>query len=224
MSVVRLIVMSVVLIVWAGQVISQGNSTDAGSVANGQSQSVARKRVSKLANSQRRVRSKVARSCSGEVGSVLLEEWYRHCQLVFTGTVENIDRPAGALNVTLRRIIRSQVDVVSRWRAFSSASSVKTTDNSLTPLSVDSLEAKPTLMLYDLFEARQNSCVPQFRIRVKDVLIFLVHANQRNETLHLVSAPLRITLRNLRLIHSSPGKVDYKSLPSSQLQMTRSLL
>jgi hypothetical protein len=156
-------------------------------------------------NNMRLTRSKVARSCGGEVGSVLLEQWHRHCSLVFTAAVEDIDRHSGTVNVTVRRIIRSRVDL-SQWPQWKSPGE---SSNSLEPLSSGpelsaSSEFRPHLMLHDLFRARENSCVPQFRIRSKDVLLFLAQAYPSNQSLHLVSAPLRITLRNLRLIHASP--------------------
>ena len=149
-------------------------------------------------STMRRVRSRLAKSCGGEVGSVLLEEWHRHCQVVFTATVDGIDRDRGILNVTLRRIIRSSL---AEWTPGAGPS------NALTPLpSSPSDPPRPTtLVLYDLFAARQNSCVPQFRIRIHDMLLFLVQLQSSTSTLHLVSAPLRITLRNLRRIHTSPG-------------------
>ena len=53
-------------------------------------------------------------SCSGETSGVLLEQWYRHAQLVFTANVNHIDRRLGALNVTLRRIIRTSIQVPFR--------------------------------------------------------------------------------------------------------------
>ena len=156
-------------------------------------------------NNMRLTRSKVARSCGGEVGSVLLEQWHRHCSLVLTAAVEDIDRQSGTVNVTVRRIIRSRVDL-SQWPQWKSPTTGQS--NSLEPLSsgpeLSASEFRPHLMLHDLFRARDNSCVPQFRIRAKDVLLFLVQAYPSNQSLHLVSAPLRITLRNLRLIHASP--------------------
>ena len=63
---------------------------------------------------------------------------------------------------------------------------------------------KKLLVLRDLFQSRRLACVPQFRIHVKDVLLFLVRAHAANESLHLVAPPLRITLRNLLLVHASP--------------------
>ena len=61
-----------------------------------------------------------AKSCGGgggggDVSSVVLEQWYRHAQLVFTANVDHIDRVAGALNVTLRRVIRSSVQMPFRY-------------------------------------------------------------------------------------------------------------
>lgn len=148
-------------------------------------------------NTTRRVRSRLAKSCGGEVGSVLLEKWYEHCQLVFTASVDAIDRDEGTLNVTLRRVIRSSSSstAATNWTL---PDELNVSSNSLEGIS------KPSLKLYGLFAARQNSCVPQFRIRIHDVLLFLVRQPDSEGKLQLVSAPLRITLRNLRLIHTSP--------------------
>lgn len=158
------------------------------------------------------------------MASVLLEEWFRYCQLVFTASVEDIDRDRGTIRVTMRRVIRSLVNG-TEWTVIGSLAqhtrskqpSPSSQSNELDPLS-PALEAvgpfKPTLVLHGLFDARQNSCVPQFRIRVHDVLLFLVQIHPLNQTLHLVSAPLRITLRNLRLIHTSPDSPSGKSLSS----------
>ncbi|KZS13501.1 Uncharacterized protein APZ42_021355 [Daphnia magna] len=175
--------------------------------------SVSRRR--KTSNANRRARSKLAKSCGGQVGSVLLEEWFRFCQLVFTASVEDIDRERGTVRVSMRRVIRS-LSNVSDWTVASFLSprnqnqpSLAGQSNALDPLpAVDTTDnplIKPTLILHDLFDARENSCVPQFRIRIHDVLLFLVQIHPLNQTLHLVSAPLRITLRNLKLIHTSPG-------------------
>ncbi|KAI9555274.1 hypothetical protein GHT06_017789 [Daphnia sinensis] len=170
----------------------------------------------KTSNANRRTRSKLAKSCGGQVGSVLLEEWYRFCQLVFTASVEDIDRERGTVRVSMRRVIRS-LSNLSDWTVVSflaprnqSPPSLVGQSNALDPLpaAVDTTNTpliKPTLILHDLFNARENSCVPQFRIRIHDVLLFLVKIDPLNQTLHLVSAPLRITLRNLKLIHTSPG-------------------
>lgn len=153
----------------------------------------------------RRVRSRLAKSCGGEVGSVLLEQWYRHCQLVFTAAVDGIDRERGWMNVTLRRVIRTSVT-----SANASVNSLDQMDDDVQPGSPMTLEG--------LFDARVNSCVPQFRIRVHDVLLFLVRKTTTDSPdqvtrWRLVSAPLRITLRNLRLIHTSPiGKLRNHSL------------
>ena len=164
------------------------------------SSSAARRRLirPRSNSTMRRVRSRLAKSCGGEVGSVLLQEWYRHSQIVFTATVDGIDRDSGTLNVTLRRIIRSSL---AEWTP---GVGPPAPSNALAPLPSSPQTTK--LVLYDLFAARQNSCVPQFRIRIHDMLLFLVQFQSSSSTLHLVSAPLRITLRNLRLIHTSPGK------------------
>lgn len=151
-------------------------------------------------------RSRLAKSCGGEIGSVLLEEWFRHSQLVLTAAVEHIDRHSGTLNVTLRRMIRARVNV-SDWAPWRRAADAHAETNALDPMPPPPPPPPATsLVLYGLFAARHNSCVPQFRIRVHDVLIFLLRAEPKNQTLHLVSLPLRVTLRNLRMIHSSPGK------------------
>ena len=170
--------------------------------------------------SNRRVRSRLAKSCGGQVGSVLLEEWFRYCQLVFTASVEDIDRERGTVRVTMRRVIRSLVNG-TEWTIIGSlATRMKQPpagqSNSLDPLPDAPVVGplKQSLVLHGLFDARQNSCVPQFRIRVHDVLLFLVQIHPLNQTLHLVSAPLRITLRNLRLIHTSPESPTGKFLSS----------
>ncbi len=175
------------------------------------------------ANPNRRVRSRLAKSCGGQVGSVLLEEWYRYCQLVFTASVEDIDRDRGTVRVTMRRVIRSLVNG-TEWTVIGSLAhhprmkpaSPSGQSNSLDPLPDDPMPLlaplKQSQVLYGLFDARQNSCVPQFRIRIHDVLLFLVQIHPLNQTLHLVSAPLRITLRNLRLIHTSPESPTGKFL------------
>lgn len=190
---------------------------------------VKRKRISSSgrrknsANPNRRVRSRLAKSCSGHVGSDLLEEWFKHCHLVFTGVVEKIDREQGTIGVTMRRVIRSLVNetewtVVSSWANYQRKTQQPAgPSNALDPLpllpeTASSGPLKPALILHDLFDARQNSCVPQFRIRVHDVLLFFVQIHPPNQTLHLVSAPLRITLRNLRLIHTSPESPTGKLL------------
>jgi hypothetical protein len=152
------------------------------------------------------------------VASVLLEEWYRYCQLVFTGSVEDIDRDLGTIRVSMRRVIRSLVNgtewsmvgsLVQHSRGQQLTGGGGGQSNALDPLpavgAVNGPLIKAKLILHDLFDARENSCVPQFRIRVHDVLLFLVQIDPLNQTLHLVSAPLRITLRNLKLIHTSPG-------------------
>ena len=59
--------------------------------------------------------SRLAKSCSGEMSGEFLEQWYQHAQLVFTANVDHIDRRGGALNVTLRRIIRSTIQVPFRY-------------------------------------------------------------------------------------------------------------
>lgn len=179
-------------------------------------------------NATRPGRSKLAKSCSGHVGSDLLEEWFKYCQVVFTGAVEKINREQGTIGVTMRRVIRSLVNETEWTKAGFFTNFQKKNQspsgpsNSLDPLptlpepvssTTTSGPLKPSLILHDLFDARQNSCVPQFRIRVHDVLLFLVQIRAPNQTLHLVSAPLRITLRNLRLIHTSAesptGKPSY---------------
>lgn len=170
----------------------------------------------KTTNSNRRARSRLAKSCGGQVGSVLLEEWYRFCQVVFTGSVEGIDRERGTIRVTMRRVIRSLVSD-NEWPVLSSLINQQRKNqsgpsNDLNPLPVVSNSSRPTVILHDLLDARQNSCVPQFRIRVHDVLLFLVQIHPLNQTLQLVSAPLRITLRNLRLIHTSPESPTGKLL------------
>ncbi len=143
-------------------------------------------------NGTRRVRSRLAKSCGGEVSSSLLEEWYLHSDMVFTAAVDEVDREKGKLNVTLRRVIRIS----------SNGSEMNSLD------SQEKFKTGNPLILYGLFDARAHSCVPQFRIRTHDVLLFLVRrtdpANTGGPFFRLVSAPLRITLRNLRLIHTSP--------------------
>ena len=150
-----------------------------------------RRRVS---DSVRNTRSRLAHSC--EEGGDLLTQWYRHCQIVLTAAVEGVDRERGTLNVTLRRVIRSSVNA-SDWSFLSPAEA--SSANNLNPL-----PWRPAIILHDLFDARRKSCSPQFRIRTHDVLLFLVRVDPLRKSLHLVSSPLRITLRNLRLIHSSP--------------------
>ena len=189
--------------------------------------STSRRRKHGSSNANRRTRSRLAKSCGGQVASVLLEEWYTYCQLVFTGSVEDIDRDRGTIRVTMRRVIRSLVNG-TEWSMVGSLvqhsrisqQSAVGQSNALDPLpalgTVNNAFIKPTLILHDLFDARENSCVPQFRIRVHDVLLFLVQIQPFNQTLHLVSAPLRITLRNLRLIHTSPGSPSSGKFLSSR--------
>lgn len=180
--------------------------------------STSRRRKNGSSNANRRTRSRLAKSCGGQVASVLLEEWYRYCQLVFTGSVEDIDRDLGTIRVSMRRVIRSLVNgtdwsmvgsLVQHSRGQQLTAGGGGQSNALDPLpavgAVNGPLIKAKLILHDLFDARENSCVPQFRIRVHDVLLFLVQIDPLNQTLHLVSAPLRITLRNLKLIHTSPG-------------------
>lgn len=204
----------------ACEIVSAASSVDAPNDGRPLTAGTKRKRLSGKRKLQpnRRVRSRLAKSCGGQVGSVLLEEWYRYCQVVFTASVEDIDRERGTVRVTMRRVIRSLVNE-TEWPVLSTLINQQRKNqsgpsNALDPIppllvatsnsSSSMSSARPTVILHNLFDARQQSCVPQFRIRVHDVLLFLVQIQPLNQTLQLVSAPLRITLRNLRLIHTSP--------------------
>lgn len=157
----------------------------------------ARRRPARRRNdSVRSTRSRLAHSC--EEGGDLLTQWHRHCQIVLTAAVEGVDRERGTLNATLRRVIRSSVNA-SDWSFLSPPGADPSSANNLNPL-----PWRPAITLHGLFGVRSRSCANQFRIRSHDVLLFLVRVDPARKSLHLVSPPLRITLRNLRLIHSSP--------------------